>query len=110
MATILFATALTFPPAAKILAIAVLVYGILQILKQSPLIGPYITGSVAAALNLVLNALGALVAIPSDQLYTTNSLLIILTAALGSAGIHGTVSKLVYSSKPAAVAGDNAAK
>lgn len=101
---------LTFPPAAKILAIAVVVYGVLQIVKHSPLIGPYITGTVAAALNLVLNALGAAIAIPSDQLYTTNSLLIILTAALGSAGIHGTVSRLTNLSKPAAVAGDNAAK
>lgn len=110
MATILFGVILTFPPAAKILAIAVAVYGVLQILKQSPLIGQYISGPIAAALNLVLNALGAMVAIPSDQLYTANSFLIILTAALGSAGIHGTVSKLTITSKPVAVTGDNTAK
>jgi hypothetical protein len=110
MATILFWITLTVPPAAKILTIAVIVYGVLQTLKQSPLIGPYISGWVAIALNVILNALGAMVAIPSDQLYTTNSLLTILTAALGSAGIHGTVSTLANSSKPAAVSGVNAAK
>jgi uncharacterized membrane protein HdeD (DUF308 family) len=82
------------PPAAKVLGVAVLVYGVIQIVKQSPLIGPHIGGWVAVVLNIVLNGLGALVTIPAAQLYTTNSLLLILTAALGSAGIHGTVSKL----------------
>ncbi len=82
------------PPAAKVLADAVIVYGLIEIVKRSPLIGPRITGWVAVALNIVLNALGALVTIPADQLYTGNSLLLILTASLGSSGIHGTVNKL----------------
>jgi hypothetical protein len=110
MATIFLSFVWTIPTAAKMLAILTLVYGILQIVKKSPLIGPYINGWVAIALNLVLNALGAIIVISPDQLYTTNSLLVILTAALGSAGIHGTVSKLTNLPKSAAAPESSAAK
>ena len=95
LAMFMFFTVLaSIPPAAKVLAVAVVVYGIIQAVKLSPLVGPKISGWVALALNIVLNGLGALVVIPADQLYTGNTLILVVTAALGSAGIHGTVSKL----------------
>lgn len=88
----------SLPPAAKALAVLGFVYGVIQILKQSTVLAPYITGWKATALNAVLSLLGLFVVIPPDQLYNLGTLGTTLTTwlgiVLGAAGIHGTVSKL----------------
>lgn len=82
------------PPAAKVLAIVALVYPIIQGLKRIPALTPYLTGWLAIALNVALSACGILIAVPADQLYTTNTILALVTAILGAAGVHGTVSAM----------------
>ncbi len=86
------------PSPVKVLAVLGFVYGIIQILKQSSVLAPYITGWKATALNAVLSLLGLLVVIPSDQLYNLSTLGTTITTwlgiVLGAAGIHGTVSRL----------------
>jgi hypothetical protein len=84
----------SIPPAAKTLAVIGSVYGLLQAAKKIPVLTQYITGWVAIALNVLLSACGLLVAVPADQLYTTNTLLLLLTTGMGAAGIHGTVQNL----------------
>src|ERR1700761_835505 len=90
--------AINVPPAAKTLAVLVFVYGILQVLKMSTVLAPYITGWKAFALNALLSLGGMLVVIPADQLYSWSTLGTTitewLTVVLGAAGIHGTTSKL----------------
>ena len=88
----------TVPPAAKVLAIVAVVYPFIQGLKKIPALTPYIQGWVSIALNAALSALGLLITIPADQLYTTNTALALLTAILSAAGIHGTVSNLTKQS------------
>lgn len=83
--------AITIPPAAKVLAVMGAVYGFIALLKKSPAVTPYLTGMVAVILNVVVTVLGLLIALPANQLYTMNTLLLIITTVLGSAGIHGTV-------------------
>lgn len=82
------------PPAAKVLAIVGSVYGILQGLKKIPALTQYLTGWLAVAVNVALTVCGLLVAIPADQLYTANTALLLVTAILGSAGVHGTVKSM----------------
>jgi hypothetical protein len=83
------------PPAAKTLAVVTLIYGLVQGIKKIPVLTPYITGWVAVALNLVLQVCGFFVTIPADQLYTSNTLTLIINGLvlpyLASAGIHGTI-------------------
>lgn len=86
--------AVTIPPAAKVLAIVGSVYGILQGLKQVPKFTKNLTGWIAVAVNVLLTAGGLLIAIPADQLYTTNTLVLLITTILGSAGVHGTVKSM----------------
>ncbi len=93
LALLLF-TLPTIPPAAKLLAIVALVYPILQRIKKIPALNPYIKGWVAVTLNVLLSAGGLLIVTPADQLYTTNTLLALVTTVLTAAGIHGTVSHL----------------
>jgi len=85
---------LAVPPAAKALAVIATVYGILQGLKQVPALTQYLTGWIAVAVNVLLTAGGLLIAIPADQLYTTNTLVLLITTILGSAGVHGTVKSM----------------
>jgi putative copper export protein len=84
--------ALTIPPAAKALAVIGAVYGLIQGAKKIPAVTPYLTGWVAVAVNVILTACGLLLTIPPDQLYTTNTALLLLTTILGAAGVHGTVA------------------
>ena len=86
------AVVLSIPPAAKVLAVIAVVYPVIQLLKKVPALTPYLTGWVAVGLNAVLTACGLLLTIPPDQLYTTNTLITLLTAILGAAGVHGTVA------------------
>ena len=90
---LVYFTAVTFaiPPAAKTLAVIGAVYGILQGAKKIPALTQYLTGWVAVAFNVALTSGGLLVAIPPDQLYTTNTLMLLVTTILAAAGVHGTV-------------------
>jgi len=83
------------PPAAKVLAIVLLVYPTIQALKQWPFLAPYLTGWKAILLNVLLSAGGLLITVPADQLYTMATLYSLLQAVAGAAGIHGTVSALM---------------
>src|ERR1035441_6016217 len=82
------------PPAATVIAVTATVYGIIQAAKRAPTLAPYLNGWVAIAVNVVLNAAGLILAVPADQLYTTNTLFVLVSTVLGSAGIHGTVKNL----------------
>ncbi len=90
--------AFTIPPAAKTIAVLVFVYGIVQILKQAPVLKPYIKGWIAIALNALFSLLGLLVVIPPDQLYSWSTIASTITTwlgiVLGAAGVHGTVSSM----------------
>ena len=94
MLLIMMTVAFTIPPAAKMLAIIGSVYELLQGAKKIPALTKYLTGWVAIAGNVALTACGLLIVIPPDQLYTTNTLLLLVTTVMGAAGIHGTVSAL----------------
>ena len=98
MCTILL-FAITIPPAAKVLAVAVLVYAVMQAAKQSPWLSPYLTGWLAVAINVILTILGVVTVTPADQLYTMATLQAVLITVLSAAGIHGTVSKVVMPPK-----------
>jgi hypothetical protein len=82
---------LSIPPAAKVLAIVAVVYPLLQALKRIPAFAPYLKGWVAIAINIALSALGLVLTVPAAQLYSTDTLTALVTAALAAAGIHGTV-------------------
>ena len=103
MITFLMCTILLFaiaiPPAAKVLAVAVLVYGVMQAAKQSPWLSPYLQGWLAVLVNVVLTILGVVTVTPPDQLYTLATLQAVLITVLSSAGIHGTVSRVVMPPK-----------
>lgn len=91
---LLAAITLTVPPAAKVLAIVAVVYPLIQLLKKIPALTPYLIGWVSIALNVVLSACGLLIAIPPSQLYTSDTLLALITVCLSAAGVHGTVSAM----------------
>lgn len=92
---------LNIPPAVSVLAVTATVYGVLQGLKKIPVLTPYLTGWVAIAFNVLLSIGGLLITIPANQLYTTSTLIALLTTVLSAAGVHGTVSAL---SKPTVLA------
>jgi hypothetical protein len=87
------------PAAVKVLAIAGVVYAVLQAAKQSPWLSPYLQGWLAVLVNVLLTVLGVVVTIPADQLYTLTTLETVLVTVLASAGIHGTVSKVIMPAK-----------
>jgi hypothetical protein len=85
------------PPAGQVIAIGGVVFAVLQAAKKSPLIGQYITGWVAVALNIVLSGLGVVIAVPATSLYTLGTLqtvLVTILAGSSAAGIHGTYTLL----------------
>lgn len=90
--------AFSIPPAAKVIAIAATVYAILQAVKKAI---PQLNGWYSVALNVVLSAIGVVVAVPADQLYTVATLTTLITAVAAAAGIHGTVQNLTESTTPA---------
>ena len=91
---LLLLIAITIPPAAKALVVIGAVYAVLQGLKKVPGLSNILQGWVAIAFNVALSACGLLVTIPPDQLYTTNTFLVLLSTILGAAGIHGTVTTM----------------
>ncbi len=84
--------ALTVPPAARVLAVSVVVYGLLQAAKKIP--GVQLSGYWAISFNVLLSALGVVVVQPADQLYTMSTLYLVAQAIGAAAGIHGTVKAL----------------
>ena len=98
MITLIAAVTLTTANAGKVLAIIGLVYTCLQGLKKA---FPAISGWWSVALNVALSVLMVIVALPPDQLWSLSTLTTLLTAgiaALGAAGVHGTVQNLGPSS------------
>lgn len=94
----LFLFAFTIPPAAKVIAVAVIVYGVLQGLKQVPVFNTFLSGKWALAFNIAFSVFGVLVSTPVTALYsvnTLNELFMVIGAALAAAGIHGTTKALV---------------
>jgi hypothetical protein len=97
-----FGFALAVPTPVKALAIAAAVYGILQAAKVSPWLGQYVAGWWALLINAALTILAFWLTIPSTQLYTWGTLTATIVTILGSAGIHGSVQKLVLPAPPPA--------
>ena len=89
--TFLFAVINVTAVSAKALAIAVVIYPLLQGIKK---LFPALTGGYALALNLALAVLGFVVTVPSSQLVSMDTLVGLLTAVSAAAGIHGTVKSL----------------
>lgn len=85
---------INIPPAEQTLAVIGVVYGAIQGLKKIPALTQYLNGWIAVGVNLVLTVGGILATVPADQLYTVNTLGLLLTAILGSAGVHGTVKSM----------------
>lgn len=92
--SILPAAFIALPVAAKIIAVAGFVYTLIQVLKQAPVLAPYLQGWIAIVINIVFSIVGIVMAVPSDQLYSSTTFFAVLTAALAAAGVHGTTSKL----------------
>ena len=88
---ILFHIALNATTAAKVIAIAVVVYPVRQALKKAL---PNLSGWYAVGVNVFLSLLGVIVAVPADQFFTVDTLAMLITAATAAAGIHGTVKNL----------------
>jgi hypothetical protein len=93
------------PPAARTLAIAGSVYGIMFAAKKNDWVCQYINGWLAVGFNFILTVLGLLVVVPAEQLYTLNTFTAIVVGVLSSSGIHG-MSKAI----PASQAQNAAAK
>ncbi len=91
---ILTTVTLDIPPAAKVLAVSASVYAILLAAKKIPAFTSFLQGWVAIAFNVALTVGGLVIAIPAGQLYTTNTAVTLVTAALAAAGVHGTVKSL----------------
>lgn len=90
--------------AAKVIAIAVVVYPVLELLKKQ---FPAISGWWSVALNVFLSVAGIVIAVPADKLFTVDTLCVLMTAVIGAAGIHGTVQNL-KPAKPADGTGTSA--
>ncbi len=75
----------------KIVAIAVAVYPILQLLKK---VFPQISGVWAIVFNVALAIFGYLVTVQPAQLFSVDTLLALLSTVAAAAGIHGTIKSL----------------
>lgn len=77
------------PLAARVLAVATIVFSILQGAKM---FFPGLGGVAAVIINVALNFVGSIVAAPAGtEIISFPFLFSVLAAALGSAGIHGTL-------------------
>jgi len=93
----LFLFAFTIPPAAKVIAVAVVVYGVLQGLKKAPVFSTFLSGTWALVFNIAFSVLGVLVVAAPGTLYsvdTLNDIFMVIGTALAAAGIHGTTKTL----------------
>jgi len=89
LAAITFSTSVV---AAKIIGISAVVFVVLQALKKAPAVGPYLHGWLAIALNVALSIAGILSVLTPDQVFSWQTLIAVLTAALSASGIHGVYS------------------
>lgn len=80
--------------AAKIVAISAVVFAVLQALKKAPAVGSYLHGWLAIALNVALSVTGVLMVVAPAQVFSLQTLLTVLTAALSASGIHGAYSSM----------------
>jgi len=90
------AAATPFATQIKLLAIAGSVYAILQVVKQ---VFP-VAGLGAVILNIVLSALGVVVLIKPDSLFSLPTLTAVAIAAIGAAGAHGTIKSFAGTQPP----------
>lgn len=86
------------PPAARTLAVAGSVYGIMFAAKKNNWVCQYINGWLAVTFNFVLTVLGLIVVVPAEQLYTLNTFTAVVVGVLSSSGIHG-MSKSIPTTK-----------
>lgn len=92
--SILPASFLALSTTAKILWISGFVYAVIQVLKQAPVLQPYLQGWLAILFNVIFAGAGVLATVPAEQLWSVSTFIAFLTAVLAAAGIHGTTSKL----------------
>jgi hypothetical protein len=85
---------------AKVIAISVCVYGVLQALKKlSEAMGYGIfSGKLAIVWNIVLSALGVIAVADPGQLLSFKFLIYLATTVAGAAGVHGLTGN--FYSKP----------
>jgi hypothetical protein len=79
---------------AKIVGVSVAVAALLQVCKQAPVLAPYLKGWIAVAVNVVLSVVGVYAVTPAAQVFTLQTFVTVLTAALAAAGVHGTATKM----------------
>lgn len=89
---VLVAVTLTVPPAAKVLAISVAVYGVLQALKRMPWFNNLLKGWWSVAFNVLFSIVGVVAVSPAGDLYSMDTVIRIIQAIGTAAGIHGTVT------------------
>lgn len=74
---------------ARIIAVIGIVFAAVQAAK---LAFPAIAGGWAILLNIVLSTAGIVVALPAEKVFSLETLSAVIVAAIGAAGVHGTVS------------------
>jgi len=83
--------ALNAATATKVIAIAAVIYPVLELVKK---LIPQVSGWYSVGLNVFLSTAGIIIAVPADQLFTLNTLIMLITASTAAAGIHGTVQNM----------------
>lgn len=89
---------------AKIVAVSVAVAALLQVAKQAPVLAPYLKGWYAVVVNVVLSVVGVYAVTPAAQVFTLQTFVTVMTAALAAAGVHGTATKMAAYHKEAKMA------
>jgi hypothetical protein len=77
--------------AAKVMAISVAIYPVLQLVKK---FFPLLSGKYALAANIVLAVVGFVVSVKPEQLFTPETAFALIATVGTAAGIHGTVKNL----------------
>jgi hypothetical protein len=99
----LFVLILTMPSEltveTKVISISIAVSAIMLVLKQAPVLQKWIQGWVAIAVNVVLSVVGVYAVVQPSQVFTLQTFLTVLTAALAAAGVHGTTTKMMARSR-----------
>jgi hypothetical protein len=84
---------------AKIVGISIAVAAILQVCKQAPVLQRWLQGWTAVVINIVMSIVGVYAVVQPDQVFTLQTFVTVLTAALAAAGVHGTATKLLKRAK-----------
>jgi hypothetical protein len=80
---------------AKIVAISIAVSALLQVCKKAPVLAPFLQGWTAVVVNIVLSIVGVYAVVQPADVFSLNTFVTVLTAALAAAGVHGTTTKLM---------------